>query len=121
MRRFALFNNLYYLALNHTSAINAAIEQASMPLLVFAANFLLFGQRVSAGQIIGFFVSILGVSLVATNGSLAGLLRLDVGYGDAMLLLAINGGMGNTDVGVVPAKLFDLKGGGRLPLGNDRH
>ena len=86
---FALFNNLYYLALNHTSAINAAIEQASMPVLVFAANFLLFGQRVSAGQIIGFFVSILGVSLVATNGNLTDLLRLNVGYGDAILLLAI--------------------------------
>ncbi|MEM9104220.1 MAG: DMT family transporter [Pseudomonadota bacterium] len=86
---FALFNNIYYLALNHTSAINAAIEQASMPLLVFAANFLIFGQRVSAGQIVGFFVSLAGVSLVATNGNITGLFRLEVGYGDALLLLAI--------------------------------
>lgn len=86
---FALFNNIYYLALNHTSAINAAIEQASMPLLVFAVNFLIFGQRVSPGQIVGFFVSLVGVAMVATNGNLAGILRLDVGYGDALLLLAI--------------------------------
>lgn len=86
---FALFNNIYYLALNHTSAINAAIEQASMPLLVFAVNFLIFGQRVSPGQIVGFFVSLVGVAMVATNGNLTGILRLDVGYGDALLLLAI--------------------------------
>ena len=87
---FALFNNFYYLALNHTSAINAAIEQSSMPLLVFIANFLLFGQRVSPGQIAGFFISLVGVCLVATNGNLAGILRLDVGYGDALLILSIS-------------------------------
>lgn len=86
---FALFNNFYYIALNHTSAINGSIEQASMPLLVFAANFLLFGQRVSIGQIIGFFISLVGVCLVATNGNIAGILRLDVGYGDALLILSI--------------------------------
>ncbi|MCY6379327.1 DMT family transporter [Hoeflea prorocentri] len=87
---FALFNNFYYLALNYTSAINGAIEQAAMPLLVFAANFLLFGQRVSYSQIIGFFISITGVALVATNGNLPGLLSLDVGYGDALLILSIS-------------------------------
>ncbi|WP_419908825.1 DMT family transporter [Hoeflea sp.] len=86
---FALFNNFYYLALNYTSAINGAIEQASMPLLVFIANFVLFGQRVSPGQIIGFFISLIGVALVATNGNLVGILRLDIGYGDALLILSI--------------------------------
>ena len=86
---FALFNNFFYLALNYTSAINAAIEQASMPLLVFIANFLLFGQRVSPGQLVGFFISLVGVTLVATHGNLAGILRLDIGYGDALLILAV--------------------------------
>lgn len=86
---FALFNNFYYLALNHTSAINGAIEQSSMPLLVFVANFLLFGQRVSPGQIIGFVISLVGVCLVATNGNLAGILRLEIGYGDALLILSV--------------------------------
>ena len=86
---FALFNNFYYLALNYTSAINGAIEQASMPLLVFIANFVLFGQRVSPGQIFGFFISLVGVALVATHGDLVGILRLDIGYGDALLILSI--------------------------------
>ncbi|WP_136660934.1 DMT family transporter [Nitratireductor sp. XY-223] len=86
---FALFNNFYYLALNYTSAINGAIEQASMPLLVFIANFVLFGQRVSPGQIFGFFISLVGVALVATHGDLIGILRLDIGYGDALLILSI--------------------------------
>lgn len=86
---FALFNNFFYLALNYTSAINAAIEQASMPLLVFIANFLLFGQRISPGQLVGFFTSLVGVTLVATHGNLAGILHLDIGYGDALLILAV--------------------------------
>ncbi|MDF1779246.1 MAG: DMT family transporter [Rhizobiaceae bacterium] len=86
---FTIFNNLLYLALNHTSAINVTIEQASMPLVVFLANFLLFGQRISRGQILGFLMTLVGVATVASNGNLYNLLSLDVGYGDALLLLAV--------------------------------
>jgi len=42
-----------YLALNHTTAINVAIEQASMPLIVFVLNYLLFKTKVTAYQIVG--------------------------------------------------------------------
>lgn len=86
---FALFNNFLYVALIHTSAINAAIEQAATPLVIFIASFALFGQRVTAGQFIGFAISVIGVALVASHGDLTRLLYLDVGFGDAMLLLAV--------------------------------
>lgn len=86
---FTLFNNLLYVALIHTSAINAAIEQAATPLVIFGASFLLFRQRITTGQFAGFIISVIGVALVASHGDLTRLLKLDVGFGDAMLLLAV--------------------------------
>ncbi len=86
---FALFNNFVYVALIHTSAINAAIEQAATPLVIFIASFALFRQRITAGQFFGFLVTVVGVALVASHGDLSRVLGLDVGFGDAMLLLAV--------------------------------
>lgn len=86
---FALFNNFLYVALIHTTAINAAIEQAATPLVIFIASFALFRQRVAPRQFIGFAISVIGVALVASHGDLSRLLYLDVGFGDAMLLLAV--------------------------------
>ena len=63
LQRRALFS-----ALNYTSAINVSIEQAGMPMLIFIVNFLLFGLRASAGQIVGFLLSIAGVALTASHG-----------------------------------------------------
>ncbi|TCD15426.1 DMT family transporter [Oricola cellulosilytica] len=89
MTGFALFNIALYTALNHTSAINVTIEQSGMPMLVFLANFLLFGMRVTLAQIVGFLMSILGVALTAANGDLGRLAALDINRGDAIMLLAV--------------------------------
>ena len=55
---FAVFNIALYSALLYTTAINVSIEQAAMPMLIFAANFLLFRLRVTWLQIVGFVLSI---------------------------------------------------------------
>ena len=86
---FTLFNNLLYLALKYTSAINTGIIQAATPLVIFIASFLFFRQRTSIGQIAGFMLSVVGVTIVVTNGDVARILRLDVSQGDAMVLLAV--------------------------------
>jgi hypothetical protein len=59
---FACFNNLLYSALEHTTAINVAIEQAGMPMVIFLANFLLFRIRVTPAQIAGFVLTLAGVA-----------------------------------------------------------
>lgn len=86
---FGLFNVIIYSALNYTSAINVSIEQAGMPLVIFIANFVLFGMRVSWAQIVGFLLSLLGVALTAGHGSLGRLVSLDVNFGDALMLVGI--------------------------------
>jgi drug/metabolite transporter (DMT)-like permease len=86
---FAVFNNLMYSALNYTSAINVAIVQASMPLIVFVLNFLLYRLRTTWLQVFGFALTLIGVTIVASAGSLEILLQLAFNHGDILMLIAI--------------------------------
>ena len=86
---FTGFNIALYTALVHTTAINASIEQAGMPMLIFAINFLLFRLRVTWAQILGFVLSIAGVALTASHGDPVRLLALDVNFGDLLMLFGV--------------------------------
>lgn len=86
---FTFFNIFLYSALQYTTAINVAIEQASIPMLIFLANFLLFRIRVTPAQIIGFALTLAGVAVTASSGSLARLIGLELNQGDALMLLAV--------------------------------
>jgi drug/metabolite transporter (DMT)-like permease len=86
---FSLFNALFYLALTYTSALNVVIEQASMPLVVFALSFVLFRTAVTRWQMIGFVVTITGVAVTASHGDLSALASLELNRGDALMLLAV--------------------------------
>lgn len=86
---YACFNATLYSALKYTSAINVAVIQAGIPMVIFALNFALFRTRIFAGQIIGFILTITGVSLLASHGDLSSLLSLEMNIGDAIMLLAV--------------------------------
>ncbi|MBU0583708.1 MAG: DMT family transporter [Alphaproteobacteria bacterium] len=86
---FAVFNIALYSALLYTTAINVSIEQAAMPMLIFAANFLLFRLRVTWLQIVGFVLSITGVALTASHGDPRELLALNVNFGDLLMLIGV--------------------------------
>ncbi|WP_041951668.1 DMT family transporter [Ahrensia kielensis] len=86
---FAVFNVTMYSALNHTSAINVAIEQAAVPAVIFIGNFILFRMRVSALQIFGFSLSLIGVAVVASHGSLERLAALEINKGDMFMGIGV--------------------------------
>lgn len=86
---YTAFNAALYTALNYTSAINAAVIQAVIPMVIFIFNFVLFRTRVLVAQIIGFTLTILGVALLASRGDLMSLLRLQLNPGDAIMLIAV--------------------------------
>ena len=65
---FALFNNIMYLALNYTSAINVGIVQGAMPLVVFLLNFALFRIKTNWMQMLGFTLTLIGVISTITRG-----------------------------------------------------
>lgn len=86
---FTLFNVALYIALHHTTAVNSAVLQASMPAFVFLASYLWHGQRTRTAEVAGFLVTLVGVLVIAGGGSLARLLAIDVNIGDALVVAAI--------------------------------
>jgi len=85
---YALFNILLYIGLTMTTAVNSAIEQASLPMLILGANFLFFRVRANLLQLFGVLLAIFGVILTATHGDPLRLLRMDVNLGDGFVILA---------------------------------
>lgn len=85
---FAGFNLFLYLGAQYTTAVNGAIEQASIPMMVMLANFAFYGEKTKALQIVGVVATIFGVLLVATNGAPTRLLTLDINIGDGLILIA---------------------------------
>lgn len=86
---FTFFNALMYSALLYTSAINSVIEQAGIPMVTMAANFLLFRMKVSGAQVIGFLLTLAGIVVTASHGDLGRLAELDVNVGDFLMLVAV--------------------------------
>ncbi|MBX9455139.1 MAG: DMT family transporter [Rhizobium sp.] len=85
---FTGFNALLYSALTYTSAINVVIEQAGIPGIIFLGNYLLFRTRLGVGQIAGYAITLLGVAVTASNGSIKAILDLGFNFGDLLMLLA---------------------------------
>lgn len=86
---FTIFNVIFYTALNYTTAINVSIEQAAIPIVIILANFMFFRLRVRPLQIVGVVLTIVGVALTASHGDLGQLLKLDLNFGDAIMLVAV--------------------------------
>ncbi len=86
---FTFFNVIFYTALNYTTAINVSIEQAAIPIVIILANFAFFRLRVQALQIVGVALTIIGVALTASHGDLHQLLKLNLNFGDAIMLVAV--------------------------------
>ncbi|MFD2647264.1 DMT family transporter [Devosia albogilva] len=85
---YALFNVFLYVGLQTTTGVNSAIEQASLPMLILAANFIVFRVRPRLLQIVGVLLAIFGVILTATHGDATRILTLDVNIGDGFVILA---------------------------------
>ncbi len=86
---FTAFNAFLYSALQYTSAINAVIEQAGIPMVIFVMNYVLFRTAFSWAQIAGFTLTLIGVGLTASHGDLTTLLSLELNQGDALMMFAV--------------------------------
>jgi drug/metabolite transporter (DMT)-like permease len=85
---FTIFNALFYTAAHHTSAVNLAIFQGSIPVLVLLGTVLFFRSRVVSLQILGMLATIAGVIVVSVRGDLEILRTLALNIGDAWMLTA---------------------------------
>jgi drug/metabolite transporter (DMT)-like permease len=85
---FTGFNALFYAAAHHTTAINIAILQGTIPVLVLVGSVLFFATRVTALQWLGVGVTLAGIAVVASRGQLELLARLDFNVGDLWMIIA---------------------------------
>jgi drug/metabolite transporter (DMT)-like permease len=84
-----LYNSLVYRGLHDTSAVNALLLASALPLLVLLVSFVLFGDRPARMEVAAIVISVLGVLVIAAQGSIATLLGLRINPGDLLVLTAM--------------------------------
>ncbi len=85
---FTGFNALFYAAAHHTTAINIAIIQGTIPVLVLVGSFFFFRTRIGGLQIVGVVLTLAGIAVVASQGQFALLARLAFNVGDVWMIIA---------------------------------
>ncbi len=84
-----LFNTFLYWGLTYTSANNSSIILASMPIAIIGLSFALGIEKTNALQLLGLFISILGVLWVITSGKPQQIVALYLNPGDLIVLTAV--------------------------------
>jgi drug/metabolite transporter (DMT)-like permease len=83
------FNGLLYSGLRETTATNALLIQAAIPMLVLAFDFALFRTRPRTAQLLGVAVAAVGVTIIVFEADPAKLAALHFGRGDLLVLGAV--------------------------------
>jgi drug/metabolite transporter (DMT)-like permease len=80
------FTLLGYWGVSYTTAINATLLNSSLPLFVVPLSWLLLGLTVSGRQLVGLALSLAGVLIIVSSGSVQTLAQLTLNPGDFLLL-----------------------------------
>ncbi len=83
------FQVLQYAGLRYTTAVNAGIVNALMPVSVFLMARALTGERFSAQQMGGSIASLVGVAILVSRGSWEVMASLAFNRGDFLVLAAV--------------------------------
>jgi len=86
---FSVYNTMAYYGLQYTTAINGLLLQSVGPLFVAIWTFALFGERLTLRQAGGICVSLTGVLVIISHGSLDVLLTIEFNRGDVCFVLAL--------------------------------
>ena len=84
----SLFNAFFYLAAHSTTAVNLGIIQSTMPGMILLGSFVFFGDRINRLQFSGLLLTLLGVGVIVTQGSLEQLMQLTFNHGDLLMIFA---------------------------------
>ena len=85
----AAFNTSVYLAVNYTTATNAALLFATCPVMVPLLSWAIYRDAISARVVLAIAVSLAGVVVVVTRGDVTQVLHLGVNRGDLIMLGAV--------------------------------
>ena len=81
-------NALLYLSLQFTVVINVVVLNSVEPVLILAAAWLVFRDRVTYRQTFGIALSLFGVLFLISSGDVTNLAELELNQGDLLVLLA---------------------------------
>lgn len=82
-----LYNNLFYIAMQHTNAVNASLIVAFNPVITTLIMFIAFHKEISKFQVLGIMISLLGVFTIITKWDWEIIQNLKFSYGDLLMLL----------------------------------
>jgi len=82
-------NALAYLGLNYTTATNGVILNSFVPVMIIALSWIFVGQRLSAVQLGGVGISLIGVLTILSGGSFSALADFRVNGGDLLIILSM--------------------------------
>ncbi len=85
----ANFNTFVYQGLQITTAVNAALLQSAIPVVILLLSRFVLKMQVSVGQYLGITVSLVGVMMIISQGSTEILARLEINHGDIWVLGAV--------------------------------
>lgn len=83
------FSLLVYFGLHHTSGTNALLLNSCIPVLIVLFGAIFFGNRISGRQVLGLFISCIGVLTIIFRGDVAALAQQSFNSGDLLLLAAM--------------------------------
>ena len=83
------FNTLVYIGLHHTTSINASLVNTITPLIIIVLSYFILKESLVYNQLIGLILSIAGVFLILSQGSLNILLTLSFNIGDLIIFVAV--------------------------------
>lgn len=82
------YNAFFFEGLKYTTPINAALIMATNPPLTMLLAGLFLKETMRINQKVGAFISLIGVAIVITHGSLTELLHFQLSVGDMIVMLA---------------------------------
>ncbi|KJR99680.1 MAG: multidrug transporter [Desulfobulbaceae bacterium BRH_c16a] len=82
------FNSFVYMAMQTTTAINAALVNSCTPIIIVLISWIMHRDRLSLRQCLGVAISLGGVVLIISRGELSTLYTLQFNTGDILVFLA---------------------------------
>ena len=83
------FNTLTYYGLQFTEAINALLLGSTTPIFIALWALVLFGERLTRGQLFGMLICLAGIAAIVCRGDLTALLAVRFNPGDIYILAAL--------------------------------
>jgi drug/metabolite transporter (DMT)-like permease len=85
---FSISPGLIYIGLNYTTAINAGLLIALMPVITMILARFFLNEPVGTWQFVGSIIAFIGMAIIVTRGDLLALLRLDLNTGELLVVCA---------------------------------